>query len=331
MALISVIVPSFNNAAHTAATLGSIIAQDYEDLEIIFVNDASTDETAAIAERVLRASGRDYRLINHERNSGESSARNTGLANSRGEYVCFCDGDDMLERNFVSSLAKSIAKDDSDISFCGCVKHFEDGRPDELIPVEVSLLSPLDGETALYMRMLKPIAPVLCSMLFKKDLITENNLRFHDGCVAFADIEFELKAFCHAKRVSFIPDCLYVYVHGAEMGSVRDADTKAKKLRRYVHSSEAHYRAAEYLSKFAPSERTREIADEVLLPEAVIRKFTIAARMNDRAAYKSLTHDESQRKILRRGLKNFFRKPEIFLKASAILFTPGLYFTLRKD
>ncbi|MBQ9419342.1 MAG: glycosyltransferase, partial [Synergistaceae bacterium] len=305
--------------------------QDYENLEIVFVNDASADETLSIAGRVLGDSGRVHKIISHEKNLGVSTARNTGLASSRGGYVCFCDGDDILEKNFVSSLVEIAMKDDADISCCGCVDRFEDGKPDIFRPAGVGLTSPLDGETALFARMLRPIAPVLCSILFRKNIITKNNLRFQDGCVAFEDIEFELKAFCRAKKVSFIHDCLYVYVHGAKMGTVRDADTKAKRLRRYVHSSEAHYRAAEYLSRFAPSERTKKIADEILLPEAVIRKFTIAARMNDKAAFNELRRDENLRKILRLGLRNFFRKPEIFLKAFAVLFLPGLYFSMRKE
>ena len=61
--LVSVIVPVYNSAAHLEAALGSIIAQDYEDLEIILVNDSSTDDSKAIAQSVLETSGRTFRLI----------------------------------------------------------------------------------------------------------------------------------------------------------------------------------------------------------------------------------------------------------------------------
>ncbi len=77
--LVSAVVPAFNNGTHIAATLKSIIAQDYENLEIICVNDASTDETLKNAEEVLKNSGRKFKIINHEKNSGVSASRNTGI------------------------------------------------------------------------------------------------------------------------------------------------------------------------------------------------------------------------------------------------------------
>ena len=150
------------------------------------------------------------------------------------------------------------------------------------------------------------------------------------ACTAFEDIEFQLKAFCRAKKISFISEYLYVYVHSSEMGSVKNSDTKEKKLKRYIDSTGAHYRAAEYIEKFSASKEIKSIAANILMPEAAIRKFTILARMNDKDAYKSLHKDKEIRKILLRGLKNFFKKPEIFLKAFIILFIPDLYFMLRK-
>ena len=325
--LVSVIVPTYNGEKFIAQTLESIINQDYENLEIIFVNDASTDNTLNIAEKILKNSKRKFKIINHEKNSGVSTARNTGLDASGGEYVCFCDGDDMLKKNFISALMNEILKDESDISFCGSLDHFEDGRADEFHCVNIKNSSPLDGEQALYMRIFKPIAPVLCSIIFKKSLIIKNQIRFHDGCIAFEDIEFELKAFCHAEKVSFIHDCLYIYNH---IGSICDNDTPDKKVRRYIHSSQAHRRAAEYLSLHAPSERVKFCADNMLMPEAIIRKFTIEARKNDKAAYKNLCNDKKIREVLRRSIKFVFRKPELFFKSLMLLYVPKLYYFLRK-
>ena len=330
--LVSVIVPTYNGEKFIAQTLNSIINQDYENLEIIFVNDASTDNTLNIAEKILKNSTRRFKIINHEKNLGVSTARNAGLDASCGEYVCFCDGDDLLKKNFVSALMNEILKDKSDISFCGSLDRFE-GRADELHCVNIKESSPLEGEQALYMRIFKPIAPVLCSIIFRKSLILNNQIRFHDGCTAFEDIEFELKAFCHAEKVSFIRDCLYIYNlynHGPEIGSVRENDTDEKKLRRYIHSSQAHERLAEYLSLHAPSKRVKFMADNLLMPEAVIRKFTIEARRNDSAAYEKLCGDEKIREVLRRSKKILFKKPELFFKSLMLLYVPKLYYFLRK-
>lgn len=328
--LVSIVVPSFNNETHTASTLASIINQDYENLEIIFVNDASTDNTLSIAEKVLNDSGRIYKIINHEKNSGVSTARNTGFDASNGEYICFCDGDDLLSEGYVSLLLSKILENDCDISFCGLIDRFTDGKDDKLLPVELPNKYFFSGEEILNMRLKFPVISHLCCMMFKKIFLLKNFIRFHDGCSAFEDIEFQLKTLCHAKKVSFVSDCLYIYNHDSEMGSIRDNNTDEKKLRRYIHSSQAHERVAEYLSLHAPSERVKLLADNFLMPEAVIRKFTIEARKNDREAYRNLCQDKKLREILKRSRKVLLKKPEIFLKSFAILLMPDLYFRLRK-
>ena len=328
--LISAVVPAFNNAAHIAATLQSIIAQDYENLEIICVNDASADDTLKKAEEVLKNSGRAFKIITHEKNSGEGASRNTGINSSSGEYICFCDGDDMMKENYVSTLVNLIRKYDCDISFGGMLDYFEDGRPEKFWPVNIKSENPITGGLALELRIKNLIAPHVCSMMFRKKFLDEINLRFSENCVACADIEFQWKALCRAEKVSFTHECLYIYVHSPEMGSIRDNNTAEKKLRRYIDSTGAHQRTAEYLSVHAPTEKIKFLADNLLIPEAVIRRFTIAARKNDEGAYKSLCRDKNLRKILWRARKIFFNKPEIFLKALIILFAPGLYYLMRR-
>ena len=328
--LVSVIIPVFNAQAHIEDTLTSLINQDYENLELVIVDDASTDSSMTLAEKLLSESTRDFTIINTTQNLGVSAARNKGLDSAKGEYVLFCDADDLAERNLISELAGLSAKFDSDISFGGMVKRFEDGKLDEVHRVRVDCAQPIDGELALYLRMIKPIAPTICCMLFKKSLLTQNNIRFCEGCTAFEDIEFQMKAFCHAKSVSYSKECLYIYVHSSDMGSVRDNDTYTKKLRRYIDSSQAHFRTAEYLVNHSHSTRTKNIAENLLMPEAIIRKFTVCAMSDDKSGFDSLLKDKSMRKAMLSSLKVLFLKPEIFFKALSVLLLPSLYFRIRR-
>ncbi len=126
--LVSVIVPTYNGEKFIAQTLESIVNQDYGNLEIILINDASTDNTLKNAEKILKSSKRVFKIFNHEKNLGVSAARNSGIKISEGEYLCFIDGDDLLEKNFVSALMNEILKDNSDISFCGSLDRFEEAR-----------------------------------------------------------------------------------------------------------------------------------------------------------------------------------------------------------
>ena len=327
--LVSVIIPVHNKEIHIEATLKSVIAQDYKNIEIILVNDASSDSTLSIAENLLNKSKRNFKIISHEKNSGVSVARNTGFDASNGKYIWFCDGDDLAKINLVSTLVKLAEENDSDISFCGYINRFEDGKPDEFIPVRLDASKSYEAEEITYMRILDKIMPHLCSTLFKRSLLLENNLRSYEGCTACQDRELQLEAFCCAKKFSFSSECLYIYVHGNEMGWIRDNNTQTKKIRRAFHSNEAHYRIAKYLIENGKSERIRFIADNMLMTEAIIKKFTICSRANDKEKFKLLYANKENKGLLKKSLKVFFRKPELFFKSLIISLAPNLYFRIR--
>ena len=124
--LVSVIVPVYNSEKHIAAALSSIINQDYSSLEIIIVNDASTDSSREIAQDVLSHSARPHRIIDHPRNLGVSAARNTGLDAAKGDYVWFCDSDDLPDEHFVSVLCRKAHDNNLDAVFCGLKHYYED-------------------------------------------------------------------------------------------------------------------------------------------------------------------------------------------------------------
>src|SRR5687767_9688236 len=97
---ISVVIPCYNNAAHLAETLASVRAQSRKPLEVIVVDDASTDDSAAVVRGF-----EGVRLLGLERNSGTSLARNTGLFGARGDMVAWLDGDDIWEPDHLATVA----------------------------------------------------------------------------------------------------------------------------------------------------------------------------------------------------------------------------------
>jgi glycosyltransferase involved in cell wall biosynthesis len=94
--LVSVIIPAFNAADWISETLRSVLTQTYNDVEVILVDDGSTDRTAELADRTLRHGGRPYRILS-QTNGGVSSARNRGWKAARGSWVQFLDADDLLD------------------------------------------------------------------------------------------------------------------------------------------------------------------------------------------------------------------------------------------
>lgn len=328
--LVSVVVPAYNAETRINYSLESIIAQDYPNIEIIVVNDASTDATEDIAQRILEGCGRPFTLITHKKNSGETASRNTGMDAAKGEFIWFIDADDMAEKKLVSTLYNLIEKYKCDLSFCALKDRFEDGRPDVLFPIELEGPVVRKGEDLLWLRVFNKISPTVCGILFRKQFLLETGLRFHEGCTAGGDIEFQLKALCRAKQAAFTPACLYIYMHHAGMGSIRDNNSKEKHIRRYRDNTGAQIRTAQYLSEHAPSERIKELADCFLMPQSFIRQLTLCAKTNDRTEFDALISNKAIRKKLSESKKFLSQKPEVYGKAFALLHFPGLYYRLRR-
>ena len=324
---VSIIIPAYNAASRIRACLESVISQEYVDIEIIVVDDASSDGTGEIAREILGASDRKHKVITHERNRGECASRNTGMGNADGKYICFVDADDIIRVNFVSRLHETITQGKHDIAFCGLTDRFSDGRPDKNMHSVHGAPYVSSGENFLLNNC---VPPVWCCM-YDAGLMKTHHLMFHEGCTAGGDIEFIMKALCAAGSVTFTEECLYIYMHHEDMGSVRDNDTRDKRTLRYGHNTQAHYRTAEYLATHSASERVKELAGKILMPQSVIRRFNLAAMKHDRAEYISLLNDRPAMKILRRALCFYTlrKKPEVFMKALAVMLMPGIYYSMR--
>ena len=104
MPTVSIIVPVYNTASYLLRCIASLVNQTYSDLQIILIDDGSTDESGAIADEWQT---KDPRIeVYHQQNQGLSCARNTGLVYAKGEYLCFIDSDDYIEAQFVQTLVE---------------------------------------------------------------------------------------------------------------------------------------------------------------------------------------------------------------------------------
>lgn len=115
---LSIIVPVYNVAPYLRKCVDSLLAQDYDDYEIILVDDGSTDDSwSIIQEYISRFRGLEDERIRgiHQENGGLSAARNTGIAAARGEYLCFVDSDDYWEPNVLGGLMAQVERDNLDV------------------------------------------------------------------------------------------------------------------------------------------------------------------------------------------------------------------------
>ncbi|MBR1807776.1 MAG: glycosyltransferase family 2 protein [Paludibacteraceae bacterium] len=108
--MISVIIPIYNAMPYLYQCLESVRTQTYSDLEIIMIDDCSTDRSAELAAQFCEKDNR-FRLLRHTTNKGQSAARNRGLAEAKGEWISFIDADDYIEPDFYSLMADSATAD----------------------------------------------------------------------------------------------------------------------------------------------------------------------------------------------------------------------------
>lgn len=178
--LISIIVPAYNIENFLPRCLDSIIAQTHTNIEIIVINDGSTDATGDI---INEYSLKDTRIIPvHKKNGGVSSARTAGVSIVKGEYIGFVDGDDYIEPDMYEHLLNNALRYDADISHCGYKMVFPDGHED--MYYNTGKLITQSNEQGLY-DLLKGefIEPGLCNKLFKRNLINYSSSPIWDASI----------------------------------------------------------------------------------------------------------------------------------------------------
>lgn len=119
MAAVTIITPIYNVKDFVTKCVESLMSQSFEDIEFIFVNDASTDGSIDIVRSITdRHHEKNIKIINHEINKGLPASRKTGYEASTGEYIFNCDGDDWMDVNMIEKLYAAVKKNDADYAYC---------------------------------------------------------------------------------------------------------------------------------------------------------------------------------------------------------------------
>lgn len=169
--LISVVVPAYNIEKYIERCIKSILCQTYSNIEVIIVDDGSTDNTASIIDQYAL---KDTRIIPiHKKNGGVSSARTEGINRASGDWIGFVDGDDVIEENMYEVLINNAKKYDADISHCGYQMIFPDGHID--FYYNTKCIEVQDNTKALEELLSgRKIEPGLWNKLFKKSLFNDS-------------------------------------------------------------------------------------------------------------------------------------------------------------
>ena len=203
--LVSIIVPIYNVEKYLDSCIDSIINQTYSNLEVILVDDGSPDNCPNICDEWKI---KDSRIkVIHKKNGGLSDARNEGLKNSTGKFVCFVDSDDYIDKSFVEKLLSCIIENDVKISQCNYIKFNDDSN--SLDKIIGNYGTSIDSNKLIEQITLGDSKnTVTWNKMYSKELF--NNIKFPKGKI-HEDEFTTYKLFSLVDKVGQVEDCLYYY------------------------------------------------------------------------------------------------------------------------
>lgn len=220
--LISIIVPVYNAEKFLNKCIESVINQSYKSIELILINDGSTDNSEMICNKFALSDKRIKVFL--QKNSGPAAARNSGIRNAKGDFIFFLDADDVIEKNAIEILIGKYNQYQPDLVMSNFSKLENNGdlikqsvtfRPDDE-PFEHQIKELSKTDVIAYVRhFLKHPSNHLISYcwarLYKSSIIRKNNISSNEDMRLFEDFVFNLEYLKHTNKIIFVNDNLYTY------------------------------------------------------------------------------------------------------------------------
>lgn len=206
--LVTIVVPMYNVEKYIEKCLDSLINQTYKNIEVIVVNDGSKDNSLTITEK---KANQDSRIkIVSQTNQGLSAARNTGIDNANGNYICFVDSDDFVHPDYVKLLLECIVENDADISVCNFFYIDEEGNTWKRKEKEKKLYNNEEALKDIFSKE-QNTEVMTWNKLYKLQLFRDNKIYFPVG--RYHEDNFTTyRLYYYSKKIAMISDELYYYL-----------------------------------------------------------------------------------------------------------------------
>ena len=209
---ISIIVPIYNSEKYLNKCIDSLINQTEKNIEIILVNDGSTDNSEEIIKEY-----KDKRIKYYKnKNQGIGKTRNFGIEQATGSYIMFVDSDDYIEKNACEKMYNKAVNENLDVVLCDFYKEYDNGNIEEIHTNSFNNSSLKENPNI--------ITDYLCpwAKIYDRKMIIDNNIKFVEN-LKYEDAPFVIKALCTAKKIGKIDECLnYYLIHDNSETTVRD-------------------------------------------------------------------------------------------------------------
>ncbi|SDL39929.1 glycosyltransferase family 2 protein [Pedobacter antarcticus] len=206
--VVSIVVPIYRVEPFIEKCVHSLLNQTYQNIEFIFVNDDSPDNSMMLLRQIIEKYPQrqdQVRIFEHKMNKGLPAARNTGLSAAQGDYIFHCDSDDWVNSNMIEDMISIAIKENSDIVYSDWFLTFEEKERYMTQPsfssADICIRGILEGSMKYN----------VWNKLIRKRIYHDNEISFPEGNGMGEDMTI-IKLFCHADRVSYISKAYYHYM-----------------------------------------------------------------------------------------------------------------------
>lgn len=206
--LISVCVPIYNVESHIARCANSLLRQTYDNIEYVFVDDCTPDNSIDVLNRIIAECGtsKKIKIIHHTHNRGLAAARNTAIEHATGEFIVHVDSDDWIEHNAIEMLVKRQLDTEADIVSCNAIAHYPEGNTKLLIEPKYATKDDMIMQTIQL-----TLDHVIWRRLIRKSLYTDNNICAVEGVNIGEDHHTLPRLVACANTFASIDECLWHY------------------------------------------------------------------------------------------------------------------------
>ncbi|MEG2340931.1 MAG: glycosyltransferase family 2 protein [Odoribacter sp.] len=206
---VSVIIPIYNVEKYIERCIRSLFEQTLDDIEYIFVNDCTPDKSMEILQRIIAEYPQrqtQIKIIEHKKNQGSATTRNTGINAATGIYTIHCDSDDWIELDMYEKMYNKAVDEDADI--VGCDFYEEHSKDRKYFKQNF----PLNNVECIKNTLLGKLHSSVCNKLIKRELYILNHIHFPDGVNMWEDLTTMIQLYFYSRRISYIPNAFYYYV-----------------------------------------------------------------------------------------------------------------------
>ncbi len=214
MPKVSVIVPVYNVELYVERCLKTLVNQTLKEIEIIVVNDGSTDQSKEIVQKMLEQFS-DKIVYLEKENGGLSDARNYGIPYAKGEYIAFLDSDDYVEKDMYQKMYELAKKENSDMVECDFYWEYPDKQKEDIGEI-------YQGKK----EMLQKVRVVAWNKLIKREILEKEKITFPKG-YRYEDVEFTYKLIPYLEKVSFLKEPCVHYIQ--REGSISNSQNERTK------------------------------------------------------------------------------------------------------